>query len=65
MYLDARKAKASKPGEHYAIDGCPGLRMEAMLTKKTWGTVTNPSDSWPPCPGRRGNELAAPEDCRE
>jgi hypothetical protein len=33
MYFDARKAKALKPGEHYAIEGCPGLRMEATLAK--------------------------------
>lgn len=36
MYFDARRAKALKPGESYAIDGCPGLRLEAAQTRKTW-----------------------------
>lgn len=36
MYFDPRRAKALKPGESYAIDGCPGLRLEAAQTRKTW-----------------------------
>ncbi len=36
MHFDARHAKALKPGEAYAIPGCPGLRLEATQTLKTW-----------------------------
>lgn len=36
MYFDAKKAKALAPDEYYAIDGCPGLRLMARLSKKTW-----------------------------
>lgn len=36
MHFDARRAKALKPDESYAIEGCPGLRLEASQTKKTW-----------------------------
>lgn len=36
MYFDARKAKALTEGQSYAVDGCPGLRLEAGKTKKTW-----------------------------
>lgn len=36
MYFDARKAKALAEGQTYAVDGCPGLRLEAGKTKKTW-----------------------------
>lgn len=36
MYFDARAAKLLKPGEHIVIDGCPGLRLSASVTRKTW-----------------------------
>jgi integrase len=36
MHFDARRAKALKPGESYAITGCPGLRLEASQTKMSW-----------------------------
>lgn len=36
MYFDARKAKALKDGEALAVDGCPGLRLLAQSTKRTW-----------------------------
>lgn len=36
MHFDARHAKALKAGEVYAIPGCPGLRLEATQTTKTW-----------------------------
>lgn len=36
MKFDARVAKALKPGEHIIVDGCPGLRMEASQTRRTW-----------------------------
>lgn len=37
MYFDARAAKLLKPGEHIVVDGCPGLRMVASATRRTWG----------------------------
>jgi len=36
MYFDARAAKALKPGEHIVVQGCPGLRLIAAETRKTW-----------------------------
>lgn len=36
MYFDARAAKLLPPGEHMVIDGCPGLRLVATQTGKTW-----------------------------
>jgi integrase len=36
MHFDARAAKALQPGEHIMVDGCPGLRMEATATTRTW-----------------------------
>jgi len=36
MFFDVRAAKALKAGEHLAIDGCPGLRLVATATKRTW-----------------------------
>lgn len=36
MYFDARAAKALKPGEHILVQGCPGLRLVATKTRKTW-----------------------------
>lgn len=36
MYFDARSAKALQPGAHIVVDGCPGLRLEAAATRKTW-----------------------------
>lgn len=36
MFFDVRAAKLLKPGEHLVIDGCPGLRLVATATKRTW-----------------------------
>lgn len=36
MFLDARKAKALKAGEHLVIDGCQGLPRVAIVSKNTW-----------------------------
>lgn len=36
MKFDARTAKALSPGEHIIVDGCPGLRLVATETKRTW-----------------------------
>lgn len=36
MFFDARAAKLLKPGEHLVVDGCPGLRLEASATRRTW-----------------------------
>lgn len=36
MQFDARAAKLLKPGEHIMVDGCPGLRLVASATKRTW-----------------------------
>lgn len=36
MYFDARAAKLLQPGEHMVIDGCPGLRLVATATRKSW-----------------------------
>lgn len=36
MLFDARAAKSLKPGEALAIQGCPGLRLLASETRKTW-----------------------------
>ena len=36
MYFDARAAKLLKPGEHIVVDGCPGLRLVASATRRTW-----------------------------
>jgi integrase len=36
MYFDARAAKQLLPGEHMVIDGCPGLRLVATATTKTF-----------------------------
>ncbi|MDO9277672.1 MAG: integrase arm-type DNA-binding domain-containing protein [Polaromonas sp.] len=36
MYFDARAAKMLQPGQHIVVDGCPGLRLTATKTKKTW-----------------------------
>ena len=37
MFFDARAAKLLKPGNHIVVDGCPGLRLTATETRKTWG----------------------------
>jgi len=34
--FDARAAKLLGPGEHLSIDGCPGLRLQATATRRTW-----------------------------
>lgn len=36
MYFDARNAKALQPGQHIVVQGCPGLRLESSITRKTW-----------------------------
>lgn len=36
MFFDARAAKLLQPGEHLVVDGCPGLRLVASATRKTW-----------------------------
>lgn len=36
MYFDARAAKLLQPGNHIVVDGCPGLRLIASETRRTW-----------------------------
>lgn len=36
MFFDARAAKLLQPGEHLVVDGCPGLRLVASATRRTW-----------------------------
>lgn len=36
MRFDARAAKLLQPGEHIMVDGCPGLRLVATATRRTW-----------------------------
>ena len=36
MYFDTRAAKLLKPGEHLTVQGCPGLRLVASATRKSW-----------------------------
>lgn len=36
MFFDARAAKLLRPGEALAVQGCPGLRLLAAQTRKTW-----------------------------
>ncbi|MBB1593560.1 integrase arm-type DNA-binding domain-containing protein [Achromobacter sp. UMC46] len=36
MQFDARAAKLLEPGQHLTIDGCPGLRLTATATTRTW-----------------------------
>lgn len=36
MQFDARAAKLLQPGQHIMVDGCPGLRLEATETTRTW-----------------------------
>jgi len=36
MLFDARAAKQLEAGQHMVIDGCPGLRLVATATRKTW-----------------------------
>ncbi|MGB3433707.1 integrase arm-type DNA-binding domain-containing protein, partial [Achromobacter sp.] len=36
MFFDARAAKLLQPGEHLMVDGCPGLRLVASASRKTW-----------------------------
>jgi len=36
MLFDARAAKLLHAGQHMVIDGCPGLRLVATATRKTW-----------------------------
>ena len=36
MYFDARAAKLLKPGEHIVVGECPGLRLIASMTRRTW-----------------------------
>lgn len=36
MQFDARAAKLLKPGEHIIVEGCPGLRLVARASRRTW-----------------------------
>lgn len=36
MRFDARAAKQLSPGAHLKIDGCPGLRLEATASRRSW-----------------------------
>lgn len=36
MGFDARAAKLLQPGDHIMVDGCPGLRLVATATRRTW-----------------------------
>lgn len=36
MRFDARAAKALQPGQHMIVEGCPGLRLVATDSKRTW-----------------------------
>ena len=36
MNFDARNAKLLKPGDHMTLTSCPGLRLEATATTRTW-----------------------------
>jgi integrase len=36
MFFDPRAAKLLKPGELMLVSGCPGLRLEAADTRRTW-----------------------------
>ncbi|WP_175766011.1 tyrosine-type recombinase/integrase [Burkholderia ambifaria] len=36
MRFDARTAKQLLPGAHLNIDGCPGLRLEAAASRRSW-----------------------------
>lgn len=36
MQFDARTAKLLAPGAHITIDGCPGLRLKATESTRTW-----------------------------
>jgi integrase len=36
MYFDVRAAKQLQPDDHLTIDGCPGLRLVATATRRTW-----------------------------
>ena len=36
MQFDARTAKQLQAGQHMLVDGCPGLRLVATQTRKTW-----------------------------
>lgn len=36
MYLDAHAAKALSDGNAIVIHGCPGLRLEAVASAKSW-----------------------------
>jgi hypothetical protein len=36
MSFDARTAKSLRPGDHLTIGDCPGLRLEASKTRRTW-----------------------------
>lgn len=36
MRFDTRTAKQLSPGAHLKIDGCPGLRLEATASRRSW-----------------------------
>lgn len=79
MFFDARAAKLLKPGEHIVVDGCPGLRLHASETRRTWayrfkapGTDLMKQvkiGAWPEMPvavaAAKWQELRAKRDCGE
>jgi len=36
MQFDAKAAKLLEPGQHFTISDCPGLRLEATATTRSW-----------------------------
>lgn len=36
MQFDAKAAKLLEPGQHFTISDCPGLRLEATVTTRSW-----------------------------
>jgi integrase len=36
LFFDARAAKLLQPGAHLVVDGCPGLRLVATASRRTW-----------------------------
>jgi len=36
MQFDAKAAKLPEPGQHFTISDCPGLRLEATVSTRSW-----------------------------
>lgn len=36
MFFDIRAAKLLAPGQHVNVEGCPGLKLEASASRKSW-----------------------------